>query len=462
MNLLMQNGTVAEAGKPPCRADVLVLGGRIAAVAAHISRNEAEALMAADKLIRHSPGETRTIAGLSTETVFSKSGLNVLDAAGLHLLPGLVDAHCHLRDPGQEYREDIRTGTRSAAAGGFTDIACMPNTKPVADDKTVVRYIVEKAAREGVVRVHPIGSVTKGLEGVELSEMGTLKEAGIVAVSDDGRPIVSAAVMMKAITYAAQFGLRVISHCEDMDLADGGSMNEGAVSTRLGLRGIPTAAEELMVSRELVLAEYTGLPVHIAHVSTALAVQLIREAKKRGVHVSAETCPHYFTLTEEACEGYDTDAKMNPPLRTQRDLEAVIGGLRDGTLDMIATDHAPHHIDEKNVEFDKANNGIVGFETALPLALTHLVGPGLLSLPELVDRMSRAPAAMLGLPEKKVAAGFPADLVLVDLKAAWTVNRNTLASKGHNTPYHGWSLNGLVKLTMVAGTVVALDGKPVG
>lgn len=456
MNLLMRNGTIVEAGKPPFHADVLVLGDKIAAVAAHISQEEAETLTRA-QTCEGADGSS----SLFSIADFLKNGLNILDIKGMHLFPGLVDAHCHLRDPGQEYREDIHTGTRSAAAGGFTDVACMPNTKPVADNKTVVRYIIEKAAREGVVRVHPIGSVTKGLEGLELSEMGTMKEAGIVAVSDDGRPVVSASVMLKAMTYAAQFGLRVISHCEDPDLAEGGAMNEGVVSTRLGLRGIPSAAEEVMVSRELILAENAGLPVHIAHVSTALAVQLIREAKKRGVNVTAETCPHYFTLTEEACEGYDTDAKMNPPLRTEHDRIAIIEGLKDGTLDMIATDHAPHHIDEKNVEFDKANNGIVGFETALPLALTFLVKPGFLSMSDLVDKMSKAPAAMLGLPEKKVAAGYPADLVLVDMETVWTVNRNTLASKSRNTPYHGWKLNGLVKLTMVAGQVVARDGKPI-
>ncbi len=445
MNLLLKNGTIIQAGTSPVKADVLVIGDRIAAVSGRMDETEARAFIAKEG----------SLTGTTEIT------LEILEASGLHLFPGLVDAHCHLRDPGQEYKEDIASGTRSAAAGGFTDIACMPNTKPVVDNKAIVRYILDKAATEGVVRVHPIGSITKGLEGAELSEMGTMKEAGIVAVSDDGRPVLSSSVMMKAMIYAAQFGLRVISHCEDPDLAEGGAMNEGVVSTRLGLRGIPTAAEDVMVSRELILAEYTGIPVHIAHVSTATAVQLIRDAKKRGVKVTAETCPHYFTLTEDACEGYDTDAKMNPPLRTRRDVDAVCEGLRDGTLDMIATDHAPHHIDEKNVEFDKANNGIVGFETALPLALTHLVKPGILSLTELADRMSAAPAAMLGLPEKKVAAGYPADLTLVDLEDEWTVDRETLASRSHNTPYHGWNLAGRVKMTMVGGRIVARDGKPV-
>ncbi len=435
----MQNGTIVEAGREPVRSDILVLGDRIAAVAPRITREEAEAL-----------------AGSTGADPFE-----ILDCTGLHVFPGLVDAHCHLRDPGQEYREDIATGTRAAAAGGFTDIACMPNTKPVVDDKTVVRYLVEKAAREGVVRVHPIGSITKGLEGAELAEMGMMREAGIVAVSDDGRPVANAAVMLKAMVYAAQFGLRVISHCEEMSLAEGGAMNEGAVSTRLGLRGIPTAAEDIMVSRELILAAYTGIPVHIAHVSTAGAVQLIREAKGRGVRVTAETCPHYFTLTEEACTGYDTNAKMNPPLRTAADVEAVKEGLRDGTIDMIATDHAPHHVDEKNVEFDKANNGIIGLETALPLTLTFLVKTGVLSLPEVADRMSRAPAAMLGLPEKRVAAGFAADLTVVDTTCEWTVDRESMASRSRNTPYHGWKLTGRTSLTLVGGRVVARNGMPV-
>lgn len=439
MKLLLQNGIIVEADREPVASDILIVGNRIVAVAPRIAREQAETLSSG--------------AGDGT--------LEVMDCTGLHIFPGLVDAHCHLRDPGQEYREDIATGTRAAAVGGFTDIACMPNTKPVVDDKTVVRYIVEKAAREGIVRVHPIGSITKGLEGVELAEMGMMREAGIVAVSDDGRPVANAAVMLKAILYAAQFDLRVISHCEEMSLAEGGAMNEGTVSTRLGLRGIPTAAEDIMVSRELILAACTGIPVHIAHVSTAGAVQMIREAKRRGVRVTAETCPHYFSLTEEACAGYDTNAKMNPPLRTAADVAAVKEGLRDGTLDMIATDHAPHHIDEKNVEFDKANNGIIGLETALPLALTCLVKTGVLSLPMLADRMSRAPAAMLGLPEKRVAEGFAADLTVVDTETEWVVDREAMASRSRNTPFHGWKLTGRAVLTLVDGRVVARDGKPV-
>ncbi len=427
--LLLKGGMLVPTDGAPYVADILIAGTRIAAVSQAPTEAEAD-------------------------------GAHVIDLNGLHVFPGLVDAHCHLRDPGQEYREDIVTGTRSAAAGGFTDVACMPNTVPVMDNKAVVRYVMEKAAREGAVRVHPIGAVTKGSNGSELAEMGLMKEAGIVAVSDDGRPVEDAATMLKAMTYAAQFGLRVISHCEDMSLAGGGAMNEGAVSTRLGLRGIPAAAEDLMISREIILSEYSGIPVHIAHVSTASGVRLIRDAKARGVRVTAETCPHYFTLTEEACAGYDTNTKMNPPLRTQADVTAVIEGLRDGTLDMIVTDHAPHHADEKDVEFDKANNGILGFETALGLALTYLVHPGHLTLSALAQRMSAAPAAMLGLPEKAFVPGLSADFTVVDTSREWTVDRAALVSRSRNTPYDGWTLRGRAALTMVAGRIVARDGKP--
>ena len=443
MNRLLKGGTLVPAQGEPSVADILVANGSMLAIAPDLSMQEAS------RLLREQTGQD------------DSAMLEVLDISGLHVFPGFVDAHCHLRDPGQEYREDIVTGTRSAAAGGFTDVACMPNTVPVLDNKAVVRYVVEKAAREGAVRVHPIGAVTKGSLGTELAEMGLMKEAGIVAVSDDGRPVRDAAVMLKAMTYAAQFGLRVISHCEDMSLAEGGAMNEGEVSTRLGLRGIPAAAEDLMVSREIILSEYAGIPVHIAHVSTASAVRLIRDAKARGVQVTAETCPHYFTLTEEACIEYDTNAKMNPPLRTRADVEAVIAGLRDGTIDMIATDHAPHHADEKDVEFDKANNGILGFETAVGLCLTYLVEPGHLSLTTLADRMSHAPAAMLGLPGKAFKTGLPADFTIVDTQKQWTVNRDTFASRSRNTPYHGWILHGRAVMTFVDGRLVARDGQPV-
>ncbi len=378
----------------------------------------------------------------------------VIDASGLYVLPGLVDAHCHLRDPGFEYKEDIASGTRSAAKGGFTSVACMPNTQPVVDNPTVVRYIMDKAQKEGIVNVYPIGSITKGLEGIELAEMGSMKEAGIVAVSDDGKPVMNGAVMKKALIYANQFNLPVISHCEDIDLADGGSMNEGTASTVMGLRGIPSAAEDVMVSRELLLSEYTHVPVHIAHVSTKTSVELIRQAKKRGVKVTAETCPHYFTLTEKACTGYDTHAKMNPPLRADEDLQAVVEGLKDGTLDIIATDHAPHHRDEKNREFDLAPNGIVGFETALPLSFTYLVEKGILTLPELVCKLAAKPAEILHLDKGTITCGKAADLILADFDTEYAIDVSSFASKGKNSPYDGYKVKGRVMATLVGGKIV--------
>lgn len=378
----------------------------------------------------------------------------MIDATGLYALPGLVDAHCHLRDPGYEYKEDIESGTRSAARGGFTSIACMPNTNPPVDNAAVVRYIVEKACQKGVVNVYPIGAITKGLEGSELSEMGTMKEAGIVAVSDDGKPVMNGDVMKKAMIYAGQFGLPVISHCEDVNLASGGSMNEGYVSTLLGLRGIPSAAEEAMVAREIILSEYTGVPVHIAHVSTKTSVELVRQAKKRGVSVTAETCPHYFTLTEKACIGYDTNTKMNPPLRSEDDRKAVIEGLIDGTIDIIATDHAPHHADEKNVEFEKAANGIVGFETALALGYTYLVDQGHLTLPELIRKMTVNPARMLRIDKGTLECGKAADVILVDLDNEYTIDASKFASKSKNSPFDGFRVKGRVKTTIVNGKIV--------
>ena len=290
--------------------------------------------------------------------------VDVIDAAGKYVLPGFVDAHCHLRDPGYEYKEDIESGTASAAMGGFTSIACMPNTNPVIDNQAVINYIKNKAAQDGYVNVYPIGAITKGQKGEELAEIGEIKFAGAVAISDDGKPVANSSLMKKAMQYASMFDITVISHCEDLQLSDEGVMNEGFRSTVMGLKGIPSASEEIIVSRDLILAEYTKTPIHIAHVSTELSVDLIRHAKKRGVKVTAETCPHYFVLTEDACDGFNTLAKVNPPLRTQKDVDAIIKGLADGTIDIIATDHAPHHVDEKNVEFNIASSGMVGFETA--------------------------------------------------------------------------------------------------
>jgi dihydroorotase len=382
---------------------------------------------------------------------------DIIYAEGKYVLPGLVDAHCHLRDPGFEYKEDIETGTRSAAKGGFTSIACMPNTNPVIDNQAIVKYIINKAKQDGVVNVYPIGAISKGLKGEELSEIGELKFAGAVAVSDDGKPLKSSSLMKKALQYSSMFDITVISHCEDLELADEGTMNEGYLSTILGLKGIPSAAEEIMVSRELILAEYTKIPVHIAHVSTELSVDLIRHAKSRGVKVTCETCPHYFTLTEEACEGFNTLAKVNPPLRTQKDVQAIIEGLKDGTIDIIATDHAPHHPDEKNVEFALAANGMVGFETALPLSITYLVKPGHLTTMQLVEKMCVNPSKILGLNKGSIEVGSSADLTIIDMDEEYVVDIQKFSSKSKNSPFDGFKLQGTVYYTIVNGNVVVRE-----
>jgi len=370
------------------------------------------------------------------------------------VLPGLVDPHTHLRDPGFEYREDIVSGTRAAVRGGITAVACMPNTKPVTDNPAIVRYIIDKAQREGACKVLPVGAVSKNQDGKELAEIGLMAEAGIVAISDDGKPVLTADLMKKAIQYAAQFNLTVISHCEEPSLAEGGHMNEGLVSLELGLRGIPTIAEEIMVARDILVAEYVGLPVHLAHLSTAGSIELVRQAKARGVKVTCETCPHYFTLTEEACRDFNTSAKMNPPLRTQKDVDAIIAGLKDGTIDMIGTDHAPHHEDEKQIEFGLANNGIIGFESSFALGYTYLVLPGHLTLPELVAMMSTRPAQLLNQKMGRLEPGYPADIALVELQKPFMFDKNASASKARNTPYHGWLLRGQVKMTLCDGKVV--------
>jgi dihydroorotase len=387
-------------------------------------------------------------------TLESVDGAYVVDAKGKYVLPGFVDAHCHLRDPGQEYKEDIRSGTLAAAKGGFTSIACMPNTHPPIDNKTVVSYVVNKAKEEGVVHVYPIGGVSKGLMGKELSEMGDMKQSGIVAVSDDGNPVLSDALFKKALQYANMFDLRVISHCEVLDLAEDGVMNEGETSTLLGLRGIPTVAEDIMVSRDVLLAEYLKTPVHIAHVSTKGATEIIRQAKKRGVKVTCETCPQYFTLTDAMCMDFNTLAKVYPPLRTQEHVDSILEGLADGTIDIIATDHAPHHEDEKNVEFAKSAKGMLGFETAFGLCVTYLVKTHVLTLKELVHKMSYLPAQILGIDKGYLQKGNWADLVIVDLEEKYTVDRHAMVSKSKNSPFHGFSLYGKVLYTMVDGKFV--------
>jgi dihydroorotase len=379
-------------------------------------------------------------------------GAEIIAASGKVVTPGLVDIHVHLRDPGFEYKEDIVSGTRAAVAGGFTAVACMPNTQPVNDNQSVTRYILKKAAEEGHCRVFPVASITKGLQGESLTEMGELRELGVYGVSDDGRPVSNPQLMRRAMEYARPFDMTIISHAEDLDLVDSGVMNDGPVATELGLKGIPWVAEDAATAREIMLAEYTGAHLHVAHVSTQGSIELVRQAKQRGVRVTCEATPHHFTLTDEAVRGYNTNAKMNPPLRSEEDRQAVRQGLADGTVDAIATDHAPHHIDEKNVEFNLAMNGIVGLETALPLSL-RLVEEGLIDLPKAVALLTSGPAAALGLPVGRLEEGGEADVTVFDPELAWTVDATQLVSKSKNTPFHGWQLKGAAVCTIVGGKI---------
>lgn len=421
MNILIKGGRVIDPAQKTDRVlDVLVSGGKVAEVKNHISHE----------------------------------GARVIDAKGKIVAPGLIDIHTHLREPGHEEEETIATGTRAAAHGGVTTIFCMPNTHPPLDNAPAIEFVLLKAQKEGVVNVFPIGCVTKGSAGEELAEIGVLKKAGAIAVSDDGNPVMNAQVMRRALEYTRMFGLPVISHCEDNNLTKNGVMNEGHCSMVLGLRGIPSQSEEVMVSRDIMLAELTGGHLHVAHVSTAGAVDLVRQAKKRKIHVTAETCPHYFSLTDEDVQNYDTNTKMKPPLRTARDVAAIKKGLADGTIDCIATDHAPHTEEEKNKEYDLAPFGIIGLETLLGLVVTELIDRKVLTWSEAIEKLSANPARIFNLAGRgTLKKGSIADITVIDPARKFTLAAGDLVSKSRNTPFTGRALKGFPLMTIVGGKI---------
>jgi len=418
--IYITGGHVIDPGRFNGVADVLIDAGRIVAVGPHLK---------------------------------TPAGATKIDATGRLVLPGFVDLHVHFREPGFEYKESIQSGAAAAVAGGFTSVCCMPNTNPVNDNQAITEFILDRARVAGFANVFPIGAITKGSEGKELAEIGDLRRAGCVAISDDGKPVMNSLVMRRAMEYALAFDVPVVDHCEDLHLAEGGCMNEGAISTELGLPGMPAAAEDVMVARNVALAELTGARLHLAHISTEGSVRMVREAKSRGLKVTAEACPHHFTITEEVVRGYNTYAKMNPPLRTWKDVQAIKEGLRDGTIDVIATDHAPHATQEKQLGFTEAPFGIVGLETALSLTFA-LVEEGVLSLESAVDKLSTAPAKVFGLAKGTLAVGADADVTIVDQQEQWEVDPAKFRSKSRNTPFAGWKVKGRVRTTIVGGRVV--------
>jgi dihydroorotase len=375
-----------------------------------------------------------------------------IDASGCIVIPGLVDMHTHLREPGFEYKETIKTGTLAALKGGFTSVCCMPNTNPINDSIAVTEFINDKARKEGSCNVYPIGAITKGQEGEDLNELRTLIQAGCVAFSDDGRPVTNSLIMRRVLEYSKIFDVPIISHCEDLILSEGGVMNEGLVSTTLGLKGIPNAAEEIMVARDIALSELTGGRLHIAHVSTEGSVKLIREAKARGVNITSETCPHYFCLTDAALKNFNTNLKVNPPIRTEKDAEEIKQGLKDGTIDIIATDHAPHNVDDKNKEFDAAAFGISGLETAFALGL-QLVDQSALDLKQLITKMSLTPSNIMNINKGTLAEGSDADIAIIDLSKKYIVQSSQFLSKGKNSPFDRWHLHGKIEMTICKGKV---------
>jgi dihydroorotase len=423
------------------RRDVLLKGGRLLDPS---TRTDA----VGDILLRD--GKIESIGG----NIAAPEGATVVDCAGKVVSPGFIDVHCHLREPGREDVETIATGARAAAAGGFTAVCAMPNTDPVTDNQAAIGFVLKQGRAAGAARVYPIGAISIGEKGEQLAEFGEMVGAGAVAVSDDGKPVVSAQLMRTALEYARAFGIPVADHCEEPTLAAGGAMNEGLVSARLGLKGIPSEAEEIMAIRDILLARRTGGHVHLCHMSTRGSVELIRWGKDRGINVTAEVCPHHISLTEDEVEGYDTNAKMNPPLRTLDDVEALREAVRDGTIDVIATDHAPHHNDEKEREFSEAPNGIIGLETALAVNITWLVAAGVISLETLIDKMACAPAKLFHLDGGTFRKGALGDVTVFDPTATWTVDASKFRTKGRNTPYQGRTLTGLVNCTVVDGRIV--------